>query len=53
MPGLLEQGGMTWHGTAIKLFSFDASVGTEGSDNKIFIPNPISVSKRVFQLPAQ
>lgn len=27
---------MTWHGTAIKMFPFDASLGTEGSGNKIF-----------------
>lgn len=49
--GLVRRGGMTWHRTVINLFSFNASVGTEGSNNKTFIPNPISVSKKVFQFP--
>lgn len=45
---------MTWHGTVIKLFSFNGSAGTEGSDNKIFNPNPnpSSVFKNLFQFPA-
>lgn len=41
---------MTWHGTVIKMVSFIASLGTEGSDNKISTPNP--TSKKVFQFPA-
>lgn len=45
---------MTWHGTVIKLFSFNGSAGTERSDNKIFNPNPnpSSVFKKLFQFPA-
>lgn len=43
---------MTCHGTVMKLFSLNASVGTERSDNKILISNPISVTKKLFQLPA-